>query len=171
MKTIAFLAIAGLAAGASAQSYSDNTATNADGSWDRPVGAGPSISGLGPVDYDLQAFFVDTTSTYDLTSVQDGWDGYLHLYEGDFNPLDQLAGLLAGDDDGAGGIGTSDILGQSLTANTQYFLVTSGFAAGDAGFFTNTVSGDGTATFGLVPAPGALGLLGVAGLVAARRRR
>ncbi len=170
MKNIALLAIAGIAAGAAAQSYSDNTATNADGSWNRPIGGGPSISGIGPVDYDLQAFYVDSTGSYTFDSVQD-YDGYIHVYQGAFDALDQLTGLLAGDDDGPGGIGTSQIVDLNLTANTQYFIVTSGFAAGDAGFFTNTVSGAGTATFALIPAPAGLAVLGGAGLIATRRRR
>lgn len=169
MKIAAVLAVAGLAGLASAQSYSGST-LDPDGFWDRPIGAGPSISGLGPVAYDVQAFFVSASGSYNLNSVQD-YDGYLHLYVGAFDAADQLNGILAGDDDGAGGIGTSDIDGVSLSAGVQYFLVTSGFGAADAGTFTNSVSGAGQATFGLIPAPGATALLGLGGLAAARRRR
>jgi MYXO-CTERM domain-containing protein len=169
MKTAAIVlaACAGLAA---AQSYSGDTLLAADGSWDRPVGAGPAISGLGPVDFDVQAFFVDASGDYAINSVQD-YDGYIHLYVGAFDPADQLNGLVDGNDDGAGGIGTSDIDVASLVAGTQYFIVTSGFAAGDAGAFTNSVRGQGTATFGLIPTPGAAAVLGLAGLAATRRRR
>jgi hypothetical protein len=167
-KSIAAIAIAccaGLAVAGSA-SYSG---TNVGGDlWDRPVGAGPSISGLGPVAYSVQAFTVSASGAYDLTSVQD-YDGYIHLYANSFDAGDQLANLLAGNDDGAGGIGTSDLLGRTLNAGTTYFLVTSGFAAGDEGTFTNTISGIGDVT--IIPAPGALALVGLGGLAAARRRR
>ena len=161
-KSFAIVALAGAAAFAGAQgfSYSGDTAAAPDGSWDRPIGGAGPISGLGPVNYDVESFIATVTGTFDLFSVQQ-YDGYLHVYEGSFDPLDQLANLIAGNDDGAGGIGTSDILGLSLTAGTEYFIVTSGFQAGDAGAFTNT----------LVPAPGAAALLGMGGLFAARRRR
>ena len=108
------------------------------------------------------------------------YDGYIHLYVDAFDPLDQLNGLLAGDDDGAGGIGTSEILGIALLANTQYYLVTSAFAAGDVGNFENMIAdmvGDATITLGMlptdVPEPGTLLLvgLGLLGMGASRRRR
>ncbi len=76
----------------------------------------------------------------DIFSVQD-YDGYLHLYEGSFDPLDQLTNLVAGNDDGAGGIGTSDLTGLTLTPGVDYILVTSGFGAGDEGTFTNEIVG------------------------------
>jgi len=115
--------------------------------WDRPIGAGPTISGLGPVSYDVFGpFSVDTAGPYTFDSVQTGWDGYLHLYEVCFNPLDQLTNLLAGDDDGPGGIGTSQILDFPLVTGTDYYLVTSGFAAADFGPFTNTITGPGAVT-------------------------
>ena len=170
--SLACLAIAASAGLASAQSYVNTTVGGP--TWDRPVGAGPSISGLGPVNYHEQPFFVDTTGLYTIDSLQfdpPAWDGYIHIYENSFNPIDQLTGLIAGDDDGPGGIGTSQVLDLNLNSGTQYFIITSGFAAGDAGMFENTVSGAGTATFGLVPAPASLALIGLGGLVGGRRRR
>lgn len=167
-KALSIGVVVAMAGTASAQSYNG---TNVGGpQWDRPIGAGPTISGLGPVNYDLQPFFVDTAGLYTIDSVQ-SYDGYLHLYEGVFNANDQLNGLLAGNDDGPGGIGTSRILDIALLANTQYFIVTSAFEAGDEGTFENTVSGAGIATFGIVPAPGGAGVLALGGLAAARRRR
>jgi len=177
----AVLVAGSLSAHAAPLVYSDSNESGLF--WARPVGAGPSISGLGPVQYHLQPFFTDTSGLYDISSVQ-SYDGYLHLYAGSFDPLDQLAGLIAGDDDGVGGIGTSDIDAIGLIALTQYFLVTSGFAAGDYGTFTNTIElldGDATISAGRVgqqqpsqvPEPGTLALLGLglAGMGFARRSK
>jgi hypothetical protein len=78
-----------------------------------------------------------------IDSVQTGgWDGYIHLYQNAFDPNNQLTNLLAGDDDGPGGIGTSQILNIDLAPGV-YVLVTSGFAAGDAGPYDTTISGAG----------------------------
>lgn len=146
-------------------------------SWDRPIGNDcNSISGLGPVVASTQEFYVDTTGAYNFNSVQE-FDGYVFLYEAPFDPTNQCQGFLAGNDDGAGGIGTSEILGITLDANVQYIAVTTGFAAGDEGTFNNTISGAGGVFLGAplpeartVPTLSPLGLgamLLVLGLVAA----
>ena len=83
-------------------------------------------------------------ATISIDSLQiGGWDGYIHLYVGSFDPTNQLAGLLASNDDGPGGIGTSQITGLTLLANVDYFLVTSGFFPTDFGAYETTISGDG----------------------------
>ncbi len=155
------------------------TASNTGGpEWDRPIGAGPSISGLGPVRYQVEQFTVSANDTCDIRSVQN-YDGYLHLYVDPFEPLDQLNNLVAGDDDGAGGIGTSDIDNQPLVTGTVYQVVTSAFANGEEGDFTNTIScPNAIVTIGATPPPAAtpvptlsqwaiwlagLGILGIAG--------
>lgn len=120
--------------------------------YDRAIGCGPSISGLGPVQGSIQPFTVATTGAYNASSVQDGWDGYLHIYINEFIPTDPTANCVAADDDGNGGIGTSDIEGVELTAGVQYFAVTSGFAAADEGTFTNSISGAGGVALGLLGA-------------------
>lgn len=120
--------------------------TNVGGpEWDRPIEAGPALSGLGPVRYALQPICITVSGTYEVLSVQD-YDGYLHLYEEAFDPDDPLTNLLAGDDDGHGGIGTSEL--SALLSAGDHFIVTSAFANGQEGTFANDVHG---------PAPVALG--------------
>lgn len=116
------------------------------------------ISGLGPVNYHVQPVFFGTSGVYSFSSTQNGFDGYVHLYADAFDPLNPLTNCVVGNDDGNGGIGTSDF-DANVDANRQYFLVTSGFEAGEAGTFTNTVTGPGVISFGL-----AVPLLGVGGL-------
>lgn len=123
--------------------------TNVGGpEWDRPLSLPPtcSLSGLGPVRYSDQPFVIDADGICDITSIQD-YDGYLHVYEVSWDSMDQCTNLIALDDDGSGGIGTSDILGLGLTAGT-YWVVTSAFAAGDEGTFDNTISCDVEVTLG-----------------------
>lgn len=92
----------------------------------------------------ISLFAASATAQWDIDSLQiGGWDGYIHIYENAFDPLDQLTNLLAGDDDGPGGIGTSQILNLALAPGTDYILVTSGFAAGDVGPYENTITGPG----------------------------
>lgn len=109
-------------------------------SWDRPFASGSCCSGLGPVLYEVQPYYTDASGLYNISSIQTTWDGYLLLYQTAFDPTDQTSNFVAGDDDGAGGIGTSDINGVTLTSGTQYFLVTTGFAAGDVGNYLNTIT-------------------------------
>lgn len=109
--------------------------------WVRPFADGTCCSGLGPVRYQAQDFFLSANDTCDLGSVQDGgWDGYLFVYSSPFDPLNQTVNFVAADDDGNGGIGTSDIMGLALTGGTIYTLVTTGFEIGEEGTFTNTVN-------------------------------
>lgn len=117
-------------------------------SWDRPFADCTGISGLGPVLASTQEFSVAANGAYDFNSVQDGWDGYIFIYEAPFDPTNQSMNCVAGDDDGNGGIGTSDIEGVALDAGVQYIAVTTGFAAGDEGTFTNTISGAGAVFLG-----------------------
>lgn len=175
------VAVAGLAAAASAQSVSYSDATTADGPrWNRPVQNGNStptgLSGTGTnTPYHVQAFHVGTSGSYGFSSLAaDGWDNYLFLYSGSFNAASPLTGVVIGNDDNPG-IGQSGF-SSSLTAGTQYFLVTTGFGNADLGAFTNTIVwsqevGGGPITLGLIPTPGAAALLGLGGLAASRRRR
>lgn len=145
--------------------------TNVGGvSFDRALSSCTSISGLGPVLGDVQPFTVDTDGPYDFSSTQD-YDGYIHIYEIEFDPTDALLNCVIGDDDGPGGIGTSEVLGVDLQAGVQYFAVTSAFEAGDEGTFTNTIGGVGTVTLGEgdgepLPPPPAVPTMSTWGMIA-----
>ena len=166
------------------QAYSGDTTGGT--SWVRPFADGTCCSGLGPVVLHVEQFTVSANDTCNVRSVQNGWDGYLFVYAPSFDPLNQTANFVAGDDDGAGGIGTSDIDGVALTAGTTYQVVITGFELGEEGTFTNTITcpvADVTIGAGaplepaaMLPTLGqnaliALGLLiGLMGFVAIRRR-
>lgn len=118
--------------------------------YNRALSSCAGLSGVGVgVTYSVQQFSVDTSGAYDVTSVQTGaWDGFLFVYQSAFDPANPLTNCFSANDDGGAGIGTSDILGVALTAGTQYFAVTTGFAPGDEGAFTNTITGPGNITLG-----------------------
>lgn len=145
-------------------SYSNTTVGGP--SWARPFADCTGLSGLGPVKYHAQSFFVSTSGAYSVSSAQNGFDGYMFIYAGSFNPAAPNTGCIIGNDDGAGGIGTSDFT-TNLVAGNVYVVVTTGFAAGDEGPFTNTINGPGQISLGTpqpavflpVPATGLLGLL------------
>ncbi len=131
--------------------------TTGAASWDRPlsVGTGASgsctISGSGPVSYVVQDFHVDTTGLYTIYVAWTGFDGYLHLYETAFDPLDQCLNLIALDDDGPGGLADSEIVDVTLTAGVQYYVIANAFSAGGEGPFDGTISGVGQPILGTVP--------------------
>jgi hypothetical protein len=115
--------------------------TNVGGpEWTRPFADGTCCSGLGPVRYSVQEFHISANDTCDFNSIQDGWDGYLLVYRSPFDPLNQTVNFVAGDDDGDGGIGTSDIAGVAIDGQTTYIVVTTGFENGEEGTFTNTIN-------------------------------
>ena len=116
------------------------------------------------VPYYSQPFLVDTTGSYDVVGSQN-FLGIQYLYGNSFNPATPLANLLSGNDPFPDE-GTSGFNGLSLTAQQQYFLVTTGFdnTASSYGTFTNTITGPGNITLNApksVPEPSS-----IAGIVA-----
>lgn len=165
MRMIPLAAATMLLASGAAQSQSIDGTTIGGGEWVRPFASGTCCSGLGPVRYSAQEFRVDAAGSYSLSSLQDSFDGYVLVYFGSFDPNDQSANFLAGDDDGNGGIGTSDIAGMILDPNQTYIIVTTGFENGDEGTFTTTISGPGLAFFGAEELEHLVAALGVTGRV------
>lgn len=99
------------------------------------------------VHYRTQPFVVDADGDYSFTSVQDGFDGVLGLYAGAFNRSNALADCAGGNDDGFSGFETSSFTA-TLSAATQYVLLTAGYDAVDEGSFTNTIAGPGRVALG-----------------------
>lgn len=135
------LATAGPAAADGFQTFSGNTAGGP--TFNRPAGAGPGLSGA-MVRYRAQSFRLDGPSDCLIYGSQD-YDGYLHLYQGSFNPANPLNNLVDGDDDGELGIGSSRIPHDFVNDNEislaggGYVLVTSGFGAGSQGSYQNFI--------------------------------
>ncbi|MEH1823654.1 MAG: hypothetical protein V7L31_32050 [Nostoc sp.] len=155
---------------ASTISYSGDT-TNAP-TFNRPQtegfegGTNPptSLSSNGTaVPYYSQPFFVDTTGSYNVVGSQ-AFLGIQFLYQNSFNPITPLVNLLSGNDPFPDE-GTSGFSGLSLTANNQYFLVTTGFDNSNNSFgtFTNTITGPGNIT--LVPEPSSIASTVVFGII------
>jgi hypothetical protein len=133
-----------------------STAANAATSWsyqgkntggptfNRPNANGLALSGR-IVPYQAQPFYLDSQDDCVFYSAQN-YDGYLHLYQNTFDPSSPLLNLVAGDDDGALGAGTSELPQTTLTAGRTYILVTSSFASNLSGIFENTIHCDGNNT-------------------------
>ena len=98
--------------------------------WTRPFADCTGATGLGPMEFSVQQFSVLANGSYDVSSVQNGWDGYIFVYQTAFDPINPNTNCVVGNDDGNGGIGTSDIVGVALVAGTQYFVVTTAFDVG-----------------------------------------
>ena len=134
------------------------------------------LSAIGTdVHYQTTAFTVGSDGVYDFNSIA-GYDNFLHLYAGSFDPADALANALVGNDDRAV-IGISGFA-ISLLAGTSYFAVASGFENTDFGAYELTIDGPGTISIGgdggTVPEPASWALMitgfGAVG-VGLRRRR
>lgn len=121
--------------------------------WNRPYADGSGMSGAGVgVTYHVYGpFTVDVTGSYTFTSTQDGWDGFIFIYENSFTPSDPLTNYLAGNDD-------SDTYASEITTNlttgTNYYLITTAFEDTEFGDFETEISGDGVVSCVELSTPG-----------------
>jgi hypothetical protein len=156
-------------------SYTGNT--TGQPTWTRPQsGTPPTLLSLVGTNtpFSVFGFQVDVGGSYDFTSIGTNpadpvFDVYLHLYQNAFDPASQLANLLVGDDDG--GLGEwGAAFSQGLSANTSYFLVTSGYDNSDIGEFNNSITGPGN--IAAVPTPALLpGVLGFGMSILRKKKR
>ncbi|MEO8196672.1 MAG: hypothetical protein ABI689_08115 [Thermoanaerobaculia bacterium] len=107
--------------------------------FNRPNGLA-SLSGR-IVRYSVQPFFPNDDANCFIQSVQEGtFDGVILLYRNGFNPASPLTNLIGYDDDGPEfGVGESRIDTAALLFDDNYYLVTTSYAEGVTGTFSNQV--------------------------------
>ena len=111
-------------------------------------GTSPGLSNR-QVRYRTQSFSIPADAICIINSGQD-YDGYIHLYQGSFNPNLPLVNLIDGDDDGELGIGTSripsdlDVNSVSLQAG-DYVLVSSAWQVNTSGAYQISITCSGAA--------------------------
>lgn len=171
------LAVATIAAPATAATVVFNGDTTGDPTWNRPLTT-TTLSGVGTaVPYEAIGFTVDVggTYTFNMDAIVGTYDTFLALYSNAFNAGSPLANILAVDDDG--GPGSNSQLSFNLSSGVNYFGVATGFDNLDFGAFTLTIAGPGTASpispNGAIPEPAswAMMLVGFAAVGHALRRR
>ncbi len=128
--------------------------------WNRPsangLNAPITLSGTTAVPYNVQAFTTDTSGNYNFlsTSTTAGFNNNTFLYQGGFNPASPLDNVVIGNNN----FNTTSLSGfnnVALTANVNYFFVTTGALDDDFGNYTNTISNAflGNPTITSVPEP------------------
>jgi hypothetical protein len=142
----------------------------------------PALSGAGSaVGFKTVQFTVGSAGTYDFVATGD-FDTFLSLYAGAFDPNNALTNFVIDNDDA---FNDTDFLtdvssfGVDLVPGVVYTLVTSAFSDGEAGLFSDAITGPGAISLigaaAVVPEPDVLALLlggvAVAGLTARRRRK
>jgi hypothetical protein len=133
------------------QTFAYHGATVGKPRFERPEGAGPELSTLGAVRYEVQGFFPSRPTVCNIYNTGD-YDTYLHLYEvpigAAFDPQAPFEGLIAGVDDGTLGLDveSAEMLGVEISPLFDYYLVTSGFDERDEGTYTNVIQCEETIT-------------------------
>jgi hypothetical protein len=149
--------------------------------WNRPVANGDlpptGLSTIGTaVPYEVAAFTVSVDGNYDflfVATLPANWDNYSFLYQDTFDATQPLDNVVIGNDDFPGS-GSSGFNGVSLTAETQYYFVETGFANLDRGVYDLTISGPGNVQVVVIPEPRqlfALTLVGIGGFLLRQRRQ
>ena len=187
-KTMILALVAASAASFAQTAFWNGMLDSTDPRFNRAFETGGGLSGVG-VDnyYDVQAFWVDATDNYTFESTFAN-DGFIFIYTA-FNPGNAVTGFLYGDDDYAGalsllggsgsgldaskiGEGQGSFPAMGLTANTQYYAVTTTFDVLTVGDYKNAIGGGrGKVNLGVVPEPASMVALGAGLLAFARRRR
>jgi hypothetical protein len=125
--------------------------------------------------FDVFHFRVDTTGRYDFSSTSTPWQNVISLYENAFAPSNNFSNFVSSSTQSpVFGVSTSTFFVPSLTAGTDYFLVTSGYRSTDFGSFTNTISGLGNispSTTSAVPEPFSIVGTLIGGTAALRMRK
>jgi hypothetical protein len=129
------------------------------------------------IPYSVQEFTVDRSGTYTFESTvplsatppRGVWLRDLYLYKNNFDPNNFFANFVFGN-------GSSDAIfsrTESLTAATNYFLVTTGLDRNNFGSFNNSISGPGNIALAGTSVPEPITILGsiIGGGVALRLRR
>lgn len=153
---VALLCAPVAAFGANARSFSGATL---EGTMNRPNADLATLSGQ-TVHYAVQPVFTSAATSCTFRSVQQSpANGWIFLYEGGFNPQAPLADLIAADDDGEIGAGSSTIESVALDPTRSYYLVTTTAATGQAPLqFTSFVGCTGSASIvvgdGAIPTDG-----------------
>jgi hypothetical protein len=122
-----------------ADSFTLNGDTTGLATWNRAIGAGPSLSGVGN-NVPFQTFEVTVTDSaaFEATTTSASFDTYLHVYSGSFDPIDQFTNIIAGNDDGGVGL-LSSITGP--IPEGQYIVVVSGYRNSSFGTFALFLDG------------------------------
>ncbi len=143
-RAFALFMASSLATGAVGQSVTVNGDTTGLPVWNRTAGLS-SLSGAGSaVAYQTVEVTITDPSAFiaETTAITGGYDTYLHLYSGGFDPADQFTNLVAADDDD--GIGLNSRITNAFDgpfAEGQYVLVVSGFNNGDSGEYALFLDG------------------------------
>lgn len=152
-----------------------NGDTTGGSTYNRPLGGTPptSLSGVGTaVRYEVVPMYTNFNASVIFETIDPtAFDTFISLYgPGGFDPANPLANAISADDDA--GVGVLSLITSNINGGTQYYVVVTGFGNTDFGTYTLSLSSTSAdITIGLIPAPGALAVLGLGGLVATRRRR